>query len=105
MYKKTMRYLRQEAEKIRRMSLAKYKRKMEHLETRYMERGIETEDGEKALPLGMEELANLRVFSAERYDKIETEEIRVHIIGNIELSREEEALLKKNPKFSIPVRL
>ena len=60
-YKKTMRYLRQEAEKTRRMSPAKYKRKIQHLETRYKERGIETEDGETALSPGMEELANLRV--------------------------------------------
>ena len=34
----------------------------------------ETEDGETALPPGMEGLAHLRVFNAEEYDKIETEE-------------------------------
>ena len=104
-YKKTMKYLRQEAEKTRRLSMAKYKRKMGHLETRYRERRGETEEGDTVLPPGMENLAELRVFSAEKYEKIEIEEISVHRIGNIEITREEEELLKRNPKFSIPTRL
>ena len=104
-YRKTMKYLRQEAEKTRRLSMAKYKRKMGHLETRYKERRGETGEEETVLPPGMEDLASLRVFSAEKYERIETEETRVHLIGDIEISKEEEELLKKNPKFSLPVRL
>ena len=102
-YKRTMRYLKQEAEKERREQTKKYRNKADHLEKRYRER----EESEKTMgmPPGMEGMKHLSVFNEEEYEKIEKEEIRIHKIGEIELTKEEELILKRNPKFSIPARL
>ena len=53
----------------------------------------------------MEKLSHLTVFSAELYEKIQKDEIEVPRIGEIELTREEEDILRKNPKFALPERL
>ena len=102
-YKKTMKYLKQEAEKERREQTQKYRYKIEHLEKRYREREGDEEDTE--MPPGMEGMKSLSAFNAEKYERLEKKETRVHKIGDIELTREEEMILKRNPKFSIPMRL
>ena len=102
-YKKTMRYLKQEAEKERREHTLKYRKKADHLEKRYREK--EKDEEETEMPPGMEEMRHLSVFSEEKYNRIERKETKVHRIGDIELTKEEEILLKRSPKFSIPMRL
>ena len=102
-YKRTMRYLKQEAEKERREQTLKSKNKVEHLDKRYREREIKEED--TGMPPGMEEMGHLSAFSEEKYERIEKKETKVHRIGDIELTKEEEMILKRSPKFSIPTRL
>ena len=102
-YKRTMKYLKQEAEKERREQTQKYRNKIDHLEKRYRER--EEDDEDTGIPPGMEEMRHLSVFSAEKYERLEKKETRVHDIGDIELTKEEEMILKRSPKFSIPMRL
>ena len=93
-------YLRQEADKAKEIHNKKYWIKIKHLEERYR---IEKE--EKRVPQGMENLSHLRVFSEELYEDIKTDKIEIPVIGDIELTPEEEYILRKNPKFAIPERL
>ena len=99
-YKKVKQYLRQEAERTKEIQNKKYWKKIQHIEDRYR---IEKE--EKTVPPGMEKLSHLTVFSEELFDKIQKDEIQVPKIGEIELTPEEEEILRKNPKFSLPEKL
>ena len=60
-YKTVIQYLRQEAEKAKRIHNEKYWKKIKHLEERYR-----TENEEKKPPPGMEELSHLTVFSEDK---------------------------------------
>ena len=99
-YKTVVQYLRQEAEKAKRIQNDKYWKKIKHLENKYK---IEKE--EDKMPPGMEGLSHLKVFSEEEYKNIEKDKIEVPIIGDIEITPEEEIILRKNPKFALPERL
>ena len=99
-YKRVIQYLRQEAERAKEIQSKKYWEKIHHLEERYRE-----EKEEEKIPAGMEKLSHLTVFSDERYDSIEKDEIQVPIIGEIELTEEEKMILRKNPKFALPEKL
>ena len=70
---------------------------MKILERRYRD----TAEEKLKPPPRMEEYGHLSVFNADKYDKIEVEEIQVPRIGEIKLSREEESILRRHPKFAI----
>ena len=102
-YRKMIKKLRTEAETAREMSRKKYQNKLEHLERKYGETEEELE--EKEPPPGMEHLVNLSVFRKDKFDKIEVAETEVKRIGDIILSKEEESILKRTPKFAIAENL
>ena len=99
-YKRIIQYLRQEAENAKEIQNRKYWNKIRHLEEKYR-----IEKDEEKIPAGMEKLSHLTVFSDERYEKIEKNEIEVPVIGEVELTAEEKMILRKNPKFALPEKL
>ena len=99
-YKLVIQYLRQEAEKAKRIHNEKYWKKIKHLEEKY-----KMEREEKIVPPGMEELSQLTVFSENSYENIEKDTVEVPIIGDTEITPEEKCILRKNPKFALPDRL
>ena len=74
---------------------------MNHLQEKYKE----TEEEKLQAPPGTENFNHLSAFSREKYANIEKDKVEVPIIGKIELSEEEKAILRKNPKFALPERL
>ena len=96
-YKRIIQYLREEAAEIKRTQGEKYREKVKILERRYRD----TAEEKLKPPPRMEEYGHLSVFNADKYDKIEVEEIQVPRIGEIKLSREEESILRRHPKFAI----
>ena len=97
-YRRTVAFLREEARKVKRTLGEKQNKKLKHLREKHRE-GEEAELSKE--PPGMEKFSHLSVFSENKYKDIETDRIKVPRIGEIELSTEEEAILKRNPKFAI----
>ena len=96
-YKKIIQYLREEAAEVKRIQGEKNMKKIEHLEKKYRETGEE----EMMAPQGMEEVSHLSVFHEEKFEKIEKDKIKVPRVGEILLSKEEEKILQRSPKFAI----
>ena len=96
-YKKTIKYLRDEAAEVKKTQSEKYRRKVEQIEKNFRN----TEEENLAAPQSMVELSHLRVFTEEKYSMIEVQSIEVPRIGEIELSSEEEAIIKRSPKFAV----
>ena len=101
-HKKVIKFLRGEAERIKREQREKNWRKLQHLSKKHREN---EEEKMAQAPPGMESLSHLSVFSEEKYENIETDRIEVPRIGEVELTEEEESILKRNPKFSLPEAL
>ena len=99
-YKMLIKELRTEAERTRKEMAEKYRKKLKHLEEKYQEK-----ETEERIPTDMEQLKELRIFRQEKFEEIETEEIEVPIIGEVELTENEKKVLKRTPKFAIPERL
>ena len=85
-YKNLVKYLRQEARKTGQEIKIKYKNKIAHIKEKYRRQELEIQD---EIPDDLEEFAQLRVFSKDRYDKIAPESYEPKIIGKVELSEEE----------------
>ena len=78
----------------------KYKKKINHLKNKYSkEREIDKNDN--IVPEDLEDYGELSVYKESEYNKVETEEYEVLVIGNVELSEDEKAILKLHNKFSI----
>ena len=100
--RKVIKFLREEAGRIKKEQEGKNWRKLQHLTRKHKE---EEEEKLTQAPPGMESLSHLSVFSQDKYDRIEKDTVEVPRIGEIELTREEECILRRNPKFSIPQAL
>ena len=96
-YKRIIQYLRAEAAKVKREQEDKYEKKVKHLELKYRDE----KENELDPPKSMEKFEHLKVFNKEEFDMIEKDEIKVPRIGEVILSKEEESILKRSPKFSI----
>ena len=100
-YKMMIKKLRTEAEIAREMSRRKYQNKLDHLERKY---GEEEKEEDEAPP-GMEHLTSLSIFRKEKFEKIEVLETEVKRIGEVTITKEEEKILKRTPKFAIAEKL
>ena len=96
-YRKLIENLRKEAQKAKEIQIRKYKKKKIHLEKKYKE-----EEQQEVIPTGMEHLMKLSVFRKEEFEKIEKGQVQVPKIGELILSKQEEEILKRTPKFAIP---
>ena len=52
-------------------------------------------------PENMAEYSHLSVFDEEKYKAIRNDEIEIQRVGDIVLTKEEEKVLKRNPKFAV----
>ena len=66
---------------------------------------MRSEDERLEAPPGMESFKHLSMFNQERFDSIKKDEIEVPVIGEIELTEGERAILRKSPKFALPEKL
>ena len=78
----------------------KYKKKINHLKNKYSKEK-EIDNNDNIVPEDLEDYGELSVYKESEYNKVETEEYEVLVIGNVELSEDEKAILKLHNKFSI----
>ena len=96
-YKKIIRFLREEAAEIKMVQGERYRRKIEQIEKNYRD----TEEENLTAPEGMKEYSHLSVFTEEKYEEIQLDRVEIPRIGEIHLSKEEEEILRRSPKFSV----
>ena len=97
-YRRILKTLRIEANKITQEMDRKYKKKIEHLQKKFRE---DEKEKIKKLPKGLEDFCTLRIFDQEEFDKILIESYEVLVIGDIEIDDDERNALKLPPKFSL----
>ena len=61
----------------------KYKKKVEHLRKKYRQ---DEEDSLDEIPSNMVGLEHLTIFDRKKYEKIETREIEILILGDVDLT-------------------
>ena len=96
--RKILRDLNAEAEDVRKTTREDNLAKIDHLHKKFKKK---KEEEEQEIPENVKEYAKAKVFNKETYNNIEIEEISVTVIGQVELSDEENAVLRLHPKFSI----
>ena len=97
-YRRVVRDLRRDAQRIKSSYREKYDNKIEHLRRKY----TEDEDAKLSkVPKEMEGFESLSIFNKDNFDKIEVEEYDVVCVGEVTLSLEEKSVLKLHPKFSV----
>ena len=97
-YRAKIKIFQDEARAVKSEIRTKYKDKIEHLQLKYRETEEEIID---KVPAEMEELATLSIFDREKFDRIEVKNYEITKIGEVNLSPEEESILKLHPKFSV----
>ena len=97
-YRSILKMMRLEAMKIKNEMKSKFGEKMDHLRSKY--RDMEDELLRK-VPTGLEEYATLSVFDSKMFDEIEIQDYNIEILGDVEMTNDELAVLKLHPKFSI----
>ena len=80
----------------------KYKNKIEHLAAH---RESEKREKLEIIPLGLEKYASCNVFNKEKMYSMKPQEISHKMIGEINISEEERAVLNLNTKFAVLKRL
>ena len=101
-YRRIVRFLQNEASKEKKVNSEKYKNKVIHLRNKYK---VEEEEKINEVPKGLEEFENLSIFKQEEYDNIKCDEIKVTIVGDVNLDDDENKAMKLPPKFSMMQRL
>ena len=79
-----------------------YEKKIKHLKRKYQE------DRDRKLdmvPKDIKEYADAKIFSRTAYEEIEKVRVEVITVGDIELSQEEEEVLRMHPKFAVLEKL
>jgi hypothetical protein len=96
--RKILKDLQARAEETRREHREDYKNKIDHL-SRKFERKRNEEN--RRLPEDMKEYSLAMVFDKGKYEAMKIDQIDVTVIGQVDLSEDEKALLRLHPKFSI----
>ena len=94
--RKILRDLNAEAEDVRKTTREDNLAKIDHLHKKFKKK---KEEEEQEFPENVKEYAKAKVFNKETYNNIEIEEISVTVIGQVELSDEENAVLRLHPFF------
>ena len=97
-YRKFMKMLRDEEQRKKAQMTRKFKKKLEHLKTKY---STDKNHEEVRIPDDVKEFSEAVVFDKKKFEDITPDSYEVKIIGDIELSKEEEKVLKLHPKFCI----
>ena len=97
-YRRVINYLNKVARDTKMKLREKYKQKLEHLRQK---RKKEKDELGEEVPEDMEEYANLSVFQDKKYEEIGLTEYEVKTIGEVTISKDEEAVLRLHTKFSV----
>ena len=97
-YRKFMKMLGQEEKRKKSTMTDKFKKKTEHLRKKYC---IDKNKENMTIPSDVSEFKEAIVFDKNKFDKIEDIHYEIKVIGNVEISGQEERILKLHPKFCI----
>ena len=75
----------------------KYKKKVEHLKKKYKP----DKNPQEGVPEDIEEFSDSIVFNKKKFEQLKRDSCEVKTIGNVELTSQEEQILKLHPKFCI----
>ena len=100
--RKLMKYLNQKSIQKKKDLGDKYDKKIEHLRNKYQ---VDKDKEVDRVPTEMEEYAEISVFSEERFEGIEMEEIKVVKYGDVEMDDDEIEAMKLHPKMALPKKL
>ena len=101
-YRRMMKNLNMKTQITKEKLRQKYDKKLTHLKEKYMD---DKERRMDIIPEELEEFRDLAIFNKEKFDNIETEVPTVVKYGEVELSEDEEAVLRMHPKMAIVTRL
>ena len=93
-----IKHLRMVASKERTYQRQRYCKKLHYLREKYANRVREKLD---EVPEDLKLYGDASVFSGEKYDRIEEDEIVIQIVGDVSLSENERTALKLHPKFAL----
>ena len=100
-YKKTIQELKQEARTAKVTMTEKFKKKILHLKEKYNKKDSKQEDEEHEAPEDLKQYDSAKIFNKKWYENLKPDSYSVKVIGDIELSKEEEEVLKMHPKFCV----
>ena len=101
-YRKLIKHLNETANRTRQELRTKYEKKIEHLKRKYMD---DKETELDKVPEEIEEFGGVVVFNKEKFENIKIEEIEIVKYGDVETSKDEEAVLRLHPKMAIARKL
>ena len=93
-----MKTLNTVAQEERKEMHEKYRNKIKFLKLRHQ---VDLDTKTNKVPTEISNYREARVFSKEKFEDIEEDEINIVRIGKIKLSKEEEMILQKHPKFAL----
>ena len=102
-YKNTIADLKKNARKVKQEATEKYKMKNIHLRQKYKK--TQEENQEQEAPEDIEEYQNCTIFNKKQYENLQQVKYKVKVIGQIDLTPEEEEILQLHPKFCIMDKL
>ena len=76
----------------------KYRMKIKTLKEKHL---VDKDTKTDLVPPDLKDYKDAKIFSKDKYNNIETDEIMIVRVGEINLSREEELIIKKHPKFAL----
>ena len=101
-YRKAIKILRLKSDKVKNEYKQKYEKKIKHLKNKYRQKENEILD---EVPDEVKDFKELSIFNQEKYDKVEKRTYKVRVIGDVEISEEEEMALGLHPKTVIMEKL
>ena len=78
----------------------KFKKKVNHLKNKY-----KPDKNQTRIPEDIKEFSDCTVFNKNKFDVLEIDSYDIKVIGDVELTRQEEQILKLQPKFCIVERI
>ena len=95
-YRKLIKHLNETANKTRQELRTKYEKKVEHLKRKYMD---DKETELDRVPEEIEEFGGVVVFNKEKFENIKIDEIEIVKYGDVETSKDEEAVLRLHQRW------
>jgi len=97
-FSRNLSMINREAKQWRKLERRKYVQKVNHLRT---VKKIEEEKVLESCPQEMLEFSGLSIFSKEKIEAMRKEKVKVEAIGEVDLDKDEIALLSLPPKFAV----
>ena len=101
-YRRFMKMLNQEEEHKKDQMTKKFKKKVEHIKSKY---STDKNQEEFNPPDDLKEFSETIVFDKNKFENLKYDSYEVKTIGDVELSRQEISVLKLHPKFCIAERI